>query len=83
MNTMRSVYATAPTMDTMLQNTCAQAKANDVIVYGIAFEAPLNGQTQISRCATSNEHYYAANGDQIGAAFDSIASNLSMLRLTQ
>lgn len=83
MNSMRSVYASAPTMDTMLQATCDQAKANDVIVYGIAFEAPMSGQTQISNCATSNEHYYAANGDEIGMAFDSIASNLSMLKLTQ
>lgn len=83
MNTMRATYATVPAMNATLQQTCTQAKANDVIVYGIAFEAPANGQAQISQCATSNEHYYEADGDQIGAAFDSIASNLSMLKLTQ
>lgn len=83
LNTMRSTYASVPAMNATLQATCDQAKDNDVIVYGIAFEAPANGQAQISQCATSNEHYYQADGDQIGAAFDSIASNLSMLKLTQ
>lgn len=83
MNTMRSTYASVPEMNATLQETCNQAKANDVIVYGIAFEAPANGRAQISQCATSNQHYYEADGSQIGAAFDSIAGNLSMLKLTQ
>ena len=82
-NTMRAVYASAPAMDAQLQTTCTQAKENGVIVYGIAFEAPLNGQTQISRCASSAQHYFAANGAEIGTAFDTIASNLTMLKLTQ
>lgn len=82
-NTMRSVYQPVATMNSQLQTTCAQARANDVIVYGIAFEAPTNGQQQILQCASSPQHFYIANGSQIGAAFDSIASNLTMLKLTQ
>jgi hypothetical protein len=80
---MRSVYATATTMDTMLQSTCNQVKDNGVLVYGIAFEAPARGQAQISGCASSPQHYYEATGSEIGAAFDSIAANLTMLKLTQ
>lgn len=71
------------TMDTQLQSICTKAKDNSVIIYGIAFEAPANGQTQIRSCATSNAHYYNASGLQIRTAFRSIASNISQLRLTQ
>lgn len=82
-NAMRSTYASVTTMNNLLQTTCAQAKANDVIVYGIAFEAPANGQNQISQCSTSPQHFFIANGAEIGTAFDTIASNLTMLKLTQ
>jgi hypothetical protein len=54
-----------------------------VIVYGIAFEAPTNGQTQIRNCSSSISHYYAPIGGEIGTAFDSIAAQISQLRLTQ
>lgn len=72
-----------PTMDAQLQSICSLAKSNGVIVYGIAFEAPTNGQTQIRNCATSTAHYFNAQGLQIRSAFRAIASNISQLRLTQ
>ena len=83
MNTMRSDYASVNTMNAQLQQTCALAKAQGVIVYGIAFEAPANGQTQISRCATSDAHYFATYGPGIQKVFRTIASNITQLRLTQ
>lgn len=70
-------------MDSQLRDICALAKSNGVIVYGIAFEAPSNGQAAISNCATSPAHYFNASGLQISTAFRSIASNISQLRLTQ
>ena len=70
-------------MNSQLQAMCVMAKANGVTVYGIAFEAPTGGQTQISQCATSSAHYFNAAGLQIRTAFRSIASNISQLRLTQ
>lgn len=73
----------AATMDTQLQQVCGLAKAEGVTIYGIAFEAPTNGQAQISACSTSPAHYYNAQGLGIRAAFRSIASNLSNLKLTQ
>lgn len=79
---LRTQVPTA-TMDAQLQQICSLAKGNGVIVYGIAFEAPTNGQTQISSCATSSAHYFNAQGLQIRTAFRSIASNISQLRLTQ
>lgn len=71
------------TMNSQLQQMCSLARANDVTVYGIAFEAPSGGQQQISQCATSSAHYFQATGLQINTVFRSIASNISQLRLTQ
>lgn len=83
MDAFQNSSDSAATMDIQLQQTCSQAKANDVVVYGIAFEAPTNGQTQIRNCATSAAHYFNATGLQIQSAFRAIASNISQLRLTQ
>lgn len=70
-------------MNTQLQSACAAAKNEGVLIYGIAFEAPTNGQAQIKACATSDSHYFSANGLQIQSAFRAIANNISQLRLTQ
>jgi Flp pilus assembly protein TadG len=69
-------------MDDQLESVCNLAKAQGVTIYGIAFEAPDNGEEVIEDCAT-DEHFYIAQGSQIGMVFDSIASHISMLRLTQ
>jgi hypothetical protein len=90
MNSMRAVYASVSSMNAQLQQSCGLAKDNDIILYGIAFEAPANGQTQISNCVTpkgsdtADGFYFDAQGkDEIRRAFRQIASNLSQLKLTQ
>ncbi|MFV0490906.1 MAG: pilus assembly protein TadG-related protein [Pseudorhodobacter sp.] len=87
MNNFRSRTPTGE-MDTRLQEVCSVAKANDILIYGIAFEAPENGATQIQNCATTaDSHYYYVTTDgeglSIQSAFRSIANNISQLRLTQ
>jgi len=83
MTQFRSQYESVSTMNANLQKSCTLAKDNGVIVYGIAFEAETNGQTQISKCASSAAHYFDAEGLEIQSAFRTIASNISQLRLTQ
>lgn len=84
MNDMVQTYDSVAGMNTSLQQSCGLAKQNNVLVYGIAFEAPSNGQAQISQCATSAGHYFdAQSGAEIQAAFRTIASNLTQLKLTQ
>jgi Flp pilus assembly protein TadG len=80
---MKATYAEVPAMDASLQQSCNAAKAAGVIVYGIAFEAPAHGQSVISSCASSAANYFAADGAEIKTAFQTIASNISMLKLTQ
>ncbi|WP_022705327.1 pilus assembly protein [Pseudorhodobacter ferrugineus] len=69
--------------DTRLQQICNAAKSDNIIVYGIGFEAPTNGRDQVRACATSNAHYFDARGLEISSAFRAIANNISQLRLTQ
>ena len=73
----------AANMDVQLQQVCDMARTRNVTVYGIAFEAPANGQTQIRNCATSLTHYYEASSLNVTTAFQSIATRISQLRLTQ
>jgi hypothetical protein len=86
MNAMVKTYASATDMDASLNQTCDFVKAQGVIVYGIAFEAPPVGQTAIRKCSTDPERgsrYFAADGPEIQTAFQTIAANISMLKLTQ
>jgi tagatose-1,6-bisphosphate aldolase non-catalytic subunit AgaZ/GatZ len=55
------------------------------VVYTIGFEVPVDGtaENELIKCATSESHYYRANGESISSAFSSIAANVKHLRLTQ
>lgn len=70
-------------MDSQLQQVCNLAKGREVLVYGIAFEAPPNGRDQIEQCASSPAHYFNAQGLEISTAFRAIATNITQLKLTQ
>lgn len=83
LSAMRATFASVAKMNSQLQQSCTLAKAQKVTIYGIAFQAPTNGQTQISSCATSPSHYFNAQGLGIQSAFRAIASNLTQLKLTQ
>ncbi|MEZ5912447.1 MAG: hypothetical protein R3D84_09685 [Paracoccaceae bacterium] len=66
-----------------LDSVCDAAKAEEIVVYGIALEAPYNGQQVIKSCASSPGHYFDVDGLEISTAFRAIASQISQLRLTQ
>jgi Flp pilus assembly protein TadG len=69
-------------MDARLLNLCGQVKAQNVLVFGIAFEAPDRGTNLIRNCASPNR-FYDVNGSDLTAAFSSIRVQISALRLTQ
>jgi Flp pilus assembly protein TadG len=70
-------------MDDQLQDVCDMARDQNVIVFGIAFEAPPNGKDEILACSTTPAHYYDVSGVNIRNAFRSIAAQISQLRLIQ
>ena len=79
---MQSVYAQVPAMDASLQATCDQARANNVQIYGITIEAPPHGNEVITNCAHL-DHTFIADRNTIKAVFQTIAVNLTHLKLTQ
>lgn len=77
------VSSVSSTKNTRLQQVCSAAREAGIVIYGIAFEAPSGGQTQIKNCATSDAHYFNASGLEISTVFNAIANQISYLRLTQ
>lgn len=92
LNAMRQAYASDAQLDTRMSQTCKLARDRDVVVYGIAFEAPAQGQAAIADCTTRKEgttpelsgfYFNATDAAGIHQAFSAIAANISQLRLTQ
>ncbi len=79
---MQATYASVPDMDASLQATCDQARANGVAIYGITVEAPQHGNDVITACAHP-EHTFIADRDTVKSVFQTIAANLTQLKLTQ
>jgi Flp pilus assembly protein TadG len=71
------------TKNSRLQEICNAAKNSGIVVFGIGFEAPSDGRTQVRNCSTTPSHYFDADGLEISTAFRAIASQISSLRLTQ
>lgn len=69
--------------DTLLGNICTAAKDDGIVVWAIGFEVPAHSDTIMADCASSPDHYFSVEGDEISEAFAAIARNISQLRLTQ
>ncbi len=85
MDAFRSLVPVA-TMDAQLQAMCHRAVGLGIVVYGIAFEAPQNGQAAIRRCVSddgqlASSNYFDASGLQIDTVFRTIAAQINALRL--
>ncbi len=80
-----SEYMNGAEKNTKMLNVCTATKNEGVVVYTIGFEIPSGGtaETVLTNCASSGNHYYPAEGTSISQAFNSIASNVQNLRLTQ
>ena len=93
MNLFRNtVYVAEGTMDARLQTSCASAKASGIEVYGIAFGAGTDGETQIRGCASAKGsdpsdktgyYFEPQTSAELATVFRDIASQISKLRLTQ
>lgn len=86
MTKLEAQYATVTEMNNRLKENCAAARAESILVFGIAFQAPAAGKTAIQSCTstpTSTYYYDVTETSKIKEAFEVIATNLSQLRLTQ
>lgn len=76
-------YVGGSTKDARTQSICDAAKANDIVVFTIGFEAPSNGVAVLQNCASSISHYFDVDGLEIADAFAAIAASIRQLRLIQ
>lgn len=68
--------------DAQTLSLCSAAKAEEVRIYTIAFEAPTQGQQLLSQCASSDASHYEVEGLDIEDAFSGIVQSINKLRLT-
>ena len=76
-------YVGSGTKNNRAYDICDAAKDQDIIVFTIGFEAPSSGRAVLKECASSEAHYFDVDGLEIADAFDSIATSIRKLRLTQ
>jgi len=60
---------------------CNALKAEGVIIYGVAFEAPPGGEALMAACASSAGHYFNSSGQGVINAFRQIATHIQTQRL--
>ena len=82
-NDLVTVNYTPAQGDQLLKASCDTAKANDIQVFSIAFEAPQRGIDAMSDCASGVNYFFNSNGAELEAVFQAIAQQVSDLRLTQ
>lgn len=63
---------------------CDNLKAEGVLVYAVAFEAPPRGRDLMQACASSDSHFFNTNGSGLRGTFEAIGRqiNAQALRLT-
>ena len=78
----RGTNVSTPEMDAELQEICGLTKQQGVLIYGIAFSAPTRGINTVKGCSSSEGHFFnSTNTNQLNAAFQAIATNITQLRL--
>ena len=66
-------------------SVCRELRAQGIVVFAVAFQAPAGGTRLMQGCASSPGHFFNANISGIMAAFQAIGANIQAqaLRLTQ
>ncbi|MEM9425572.1 MAG: Tad domain-containing protein [Pseudomonadota bacterium] len=73
----------ADTKDKRLASICTQAKNAGIVVFSIGFEVTDASADVMEACASSPQHFYRVNGQDIQYAFASIKNQINQLKLTQ
>jgi hypothetical protein len=60
---------------------CNAAKANDVVIFTIAFDVTNGGENEMRNCASAPAYFYHVEGADLQTAFQSIAGAINGLRL--
>ncbi|WP_406736182.1 pilus assembly protein TadG-related protein [Thioclava sp. GXIMD4215] len=68
--------------DAALDAVCTAAKANDILIYTLAVDAPSDGAAVLKSCSSGDGFYYDITSDELTNAFSKIAASINSLRLT-
>lgn len=69
---------------TQAKALCDGMKAKGILIYGVAFKAPSEGQALLEYCATNDDMYFnATDTAKLKAAYKQIAVQLSDLRIAK
>ena len=71
------------TKDKRLARICKAAKDAGIVVFTIGFEVTDDSAEVMESCASSPQHFYRVNGQDIQYAFASITNKINQLKLTQ
>lgn len=69
--------------DQFTKQMCGAAKDKGIIIFAVSLEAPKRGVRVLKDCASSEAHFFDVKGAEITSAFNSIATSIRKLRLTQ
>lgn len=72
---------TTSAKNTRLSAVCSAAKAKGIVVFSISFQAG-TGAVPLANCATDANHFFEGDPATIGSIFQTIANQISYLRLT-
>jgi hypothetical protein len=64
-----------------LQAICTAAKEAEITVFSVGFEVTSSSATVMRNCASSDGHYFNADGTDLSTAFAAIARDIMKLRL--
>jgi hypothetical protein len=81
-----SAGCSAPSPFTQAQDICTAMKAENIVIYTVGLElgSATDTTTFLTNCATTPQHaFLAADTTQLQAAFKSIATSISKLRLSR
>lgn len=79
----RVAYVQPSIKNDRLLRACSVAKAQNAVVYTIGLEVTSASGALLEACATSPNHYFLVDGQDLSYAFKSIAGAINLLRLTQ
>ncbi|WP_172960983.1 pilus assembly protein TadG-related protein [Oceaniglobus roseus] len=76
-------YVDPQTKDNRMKAICQAAKDEGILVFSVAFEVEEQNAILMKQCASSPNHYFDVDGQDIVYAFSAIASTINQLRLIQ
>lgn len=69
--------------DMYTSQMCNAAKSAGITIWAVGFELSDDGAAVLENCASSANHFFRVEGDEINEAFINIGRNIVQLRLTQ